>query len=282
MRSIAFSGISAVLLTAVLAAASPAASEVEPDVAEILRQAEQVRSPDLDYAVDFTLRTVNPDSAWKERSARYTMIAHGKDHSLVLMREPKQFYPGTLLIMRNLYWMLFPRSEKPIQLSARHVIHGDISNGDLARGNLLSNYDARLEGEEKIKGDRCWRLELVRSNYAANYTRIVYWISKKKLRPVKFEYYGKTGTLLRSAWYENYRKGPMGVRSMRIEVETHIRPGERTTMIFSNLRPLDASGLEFTVPGLVRFRDAAREKFEADGAQAQPEELLAMLEPAAP
>lgn len=281
MRALTLLGISS-LLIAGITIAGPAAPGEEPDAAEILRRAEEVRSPDLDYAVDFTLRAENPNSAWKERTARYTMIAHGKDHSLILMREPKQFYPATLLIMRNLYWMIFPRSEKPIQLSAHHIIHGDISNGDLARGNLLRHYEVRLDGEEKVRGERCWRLKLTRSGYAAHYLKIVYWVSKKKLRPVKFEYYGKTGKLLRTAYYEDYRKGPLGVRSMKIEVETHARPGEKTTMTFENLRPLDASGLSFDVPGLVDFRNAARRRLETDGAQSEPEELIAMLVPATP
>lgn len=282
MRARTFLGVSALLLIAGTAVAGAPAPAEEPDAGEILRRAEEIRSPDLDYAVDFTLRSVNPDSAWKERTARYTMIAHGKDHSIILMREPKQFYPATLLIMRNLYWMIFPRSEKPIQLSARHVIHGDISNGDLARGNLLKHYEVRLDGEEKVNRERCWRLKLNRSSYAAHYLKIVYWVSKKKLRPVKFEYYGKTGKLLRTAYYEEYKKGPLGVRSMKIEVETHSRPGETTTMVFENLRALDASGLSFDVPGLIDFRNAARRKFEADGAQGEPEDLIAMLVPAEP
>ncbi len=47
---------------------------------EILRRAEEVRSPEIDYTVEFVLKATDPASSWKERTASYMMIAHGKDY----------------------------------------------------------------------------------------------------------------------------------------------------------------------------------------------------------
>lgn len=244
------------------------------DVLSIFAQAERVRSPEADFAVDFRLDVSDPSSPWKERSASYSMIAHGRDHSLILMREPASFYPGVLLIADGTYWLLLPKSAKPFQLSARHVLHGDISNGDLARGNLLAHYRAQLDGEEEIRGDRCWRLELARTSELGIYERIRYWIAQDGYRPRKFEFYGETGALLKIAYYEDYRQGPLGSRPMRIEVENPARPSERSTLTFSNLRRIDAAGLPFTRDALPAFRDAAQAKLEADGVQAEAEDLV--------
>jgi hypothetical protein len=227
--------------------------------------------------VDFTLKVTNPASAWKERTGRYTLIARGKDYSLVLMREPAVFHPGTLLIMRGLYWMLLPKAGRPLQLTEQQILDGDVSNGDLARGNLARAYEPRLDGEEEVRGEPCWRLDLKRTSYEAFYPRIRAWIGKKRLQPRKLEYYGRTGTLLRTVHYEDYRKGPLGERAMRIEVGSHVRRAEASTLSFSNLRPLDASTLRFDVDGLFAFRDAARDILQTTGRQAEPEELLARL-----
>ncbi len=266
------------------AAPLSAASEPTPDRAtrkgsasEILRRAEEIRSPETDYAVDFALRAVNPTSAWKERSARYSLIAHGKDHSLILIREPATFYPGTLLIMRGLYWLLMPKAEKPLQLSAQIVLEGDISYGDLARGNLVRNYAVRLDGEEKVRGARCWRLELTQTGSEANYPRVRCWVEKRSFRPRKFEYYGKTGALLKTALYEEYRKTRLGVRPVRIEVTSPSRPDETTTLLFSDLRPLELSHVSFTTEGLIAFREAARSLLGAHGSQSRVEDLVASL-----
>lgn len=243
-------------LAAVLSLSSHAGA-AEPDAAEILRRAEEVRSPERDYAVDFQLVVEDPRTDWKRRTAAYSMIAHGKDHSLVLLREPRQFYPGTLLISEGRYWMLMPRSKMPLELSPRQALDGDIANGDLARGNLLRDYTARLLGTEPLRGEDSYHLELTRHQARAFFPRIVCWIAKRGSLPLRFEYYGQTGRLLKVAYYEDYRKGRLGLRSMRIVVENQVRPGERTTMTFSNIRPFDASGMSFTLPGLLAFRDAA-------------------------
>ena len=249
---------------------------------EILRRAEEIRSPELDYAVGFTLHVTSPHTSWKERSAAYLMIAYGKDYSLVMMRRPTLFYPGTLLIAKGFYWLLLPRSERPFQLAPRHVLNGDIANGDLARGNLLAFYDVRKDGDEEVRGEDCWVVELTRAKHLAMYKRIRAWITKKDFRPWKFEYYGETGALLKVADYEDYRKTKLGVRSMRIVVENKVRPGEKTVLTFSGLKKIDASVFDFTREGMVRFRDVAKALFQEDGEQAVLDDLMVAIGEATP
>jgi outer membrane lipoprotein-sorting protein len=245
------------------------------DATEILRRAEEVRSPDLDYAVDFTLEVVSPDSAWKQRRAAYSMIAHGKNQSLVLMREPKSFYSGSLLIQDGSYWLLLPQAGVPFQLSPRNVLEGDVANGDLARGNLLDDYAPRLLASDRFRGEECYVLELLRAKPRALSPRIVCWVSRKRFLPRRFDYYGETGQLLRVAYYEDYRQGPVGLRSMRIVVDDQVHPGERTTMTFSDLRRFDVSRFKFTLEGLIAFRDAAKAKLEAGDGATRLENLAA-------
>ena len=218
---------------ALLAAHSilPARAPV-PDAREILRRAEEIRSPDLDYAVDFSLRVESPSSVWKERRAAYSMIAHGKNHSLVLLREPASFYPGSLLIADGSYWLLLPSSGVPFQLSARNVLEGDVAYGDLARGNLLDAYTPRLVEVDRFRGEECFVLELLRAKPRALSPRIMCWVSKKRFQPRRFDYYGESGQLLRTAYYEDYRNGALGLRSMTVVVDNQAHAGERTTMTF--------------------------------------------------
>ena len=84
------------------------------------------------------------------------------------------------------------------------------------------------------------------------------------------------------ASYEDYRKTPIGVRSMRIEVESRIRRGEKTTLTFSDLRKIDASGLDFTREGLSAIRDAAMAYLKSEGVQVGVEELVARVKAAGP
>ena len=273
VRRLAF----AAALPALLGGAVASRVEAAPPARKILARAEKIRNPGLDYTVELGLKVIDPKTHWKERTAAYTMIAHGKDYSLIMMREPRTFYPGTLLIDRGLYWLLLPRSEKAIQLAARQVLRGDIANGDLARGNLVEHYDARLDGEEVVREEPCWRLELTRAQDVAMYKRIRAWITKKDSRPWKFEYYGETDTLLKVAYYEDYRETALGVRSMRIVVENSMRPSEKTVLTFSDLRAIDASGFDFSRERMPAFRDAAQAKLKKSGVQARTEDLIALI-----
>src|SRR5262249_37506042 len=160
---------------------------------------------------------------------------------------------------------------KALQLSSEQVLRGDISNGDLARANLLSQYEARLDGEETVEGDRCWRLELAPKAQGERFSRIVGWISDKTVLPLKSAYDGRSGSLLKSARYLDYRKTPIGVRPTRLEIDTPDDMSRKTTMTFSNLRKIDASPLRFTPDGMLAFRDAAKAKKEGSGAAARTE-----------
>ncbi|MCP3982156.1 MAG: outer membrane lipoprotein-sorting protein [bacterium] len=262
-----------IVLCLALAAVGLVAAGREPATVEAtLARAERIRSPELDYAAEFRLEVTSPDTTWKQRSAVYSMIAHGKHHSLVLMREPASLYPGVLLIARGKYWLQLPRSSKPFQLSPRHVLNGDVAYGDLARGSLTDFYEARLDGEEEIDGRPCRRIELTRTNNLGMYARIVCWIDKKQWRYRKFAYYGGTGALMKTARYLDYRRTEIGARVMRIEVDNHIRPGERTVMTFENLRAFDSAGLSFERDAIAAFRDAARPD-EGDETQRDVEQI---------
>ena len=86
-----------------------------------------------------------------------------------------------------------------------------------------------------------------------------------------------TGALLKTAHYEDYRDGALGLRAMRIVVRNHVRPGEMTTMTFSDLRELDVSAFPFDPETLPLFRDAAQAFLEAEGVQVRAEDLPGLL-----
>lgn len=263
-----------VCLALAVGAVGEAASKPRIAAAEILRRAESVRSPELDYAVDFTIGVVDDYSPGVERRAAYTMAAHGKNHSMVLMRTPESFYGGTLLIKDGDYWLLLPMSTRALQLTAEQIFKGDVANGDLARVNLQTDYEPSIEAEEVLDGDRCWRLVLMPRGKEPRYSKIRLWVAKKQYLPKKFEYYGKTGAYLKEARYLDYRKTPLGVRSMRLEVDNPEERGRRSTMVFTNLRKIDTSPLTYTPEGMVRFRDAARARRTTGGPDPTLEDIL--------
>jgi hypothetical protein len=245
------------LLASFCVAAFAGAHAKPPGAEQILRKAEAVRNPDLDYAVDFTIHGVSRGTAVKERDASYSMVASGKDRTVILMRSPEPLYGALVLMADDKYWMLLPKASKTWELSGAQMMNGDVATGDLARSNLMRGYAVALSGEEPLDGEACFRLELTPLAGAGRYTRIVYWVAKNGFLPKKLDHYGRTGTLVKTVAYGDYRKGPLGLRPMRLEIESFDEWKEGSTLVFSNLRKLEVPKASFTSEGLIPFRDAA-------------------------
>ncbi len=162
------------------------------------------------------------------------------------------------------------------------MMNGDVATGDLARSNLTRGYTASLSGDETLEGDDCFRLELLPESDAARYTRIVYWVTKKGFFPKKLEHYGRTGELQKTVVYGDYRKGPLGLRSMRLDIESFDEWKERSSLVFSNLRKLEVPSASFTSEGLIPFRDAALAAGDAAAASDVPLERIVRAMASAP
>jgi outer membrane lipoprotein-sorting protein len=233
-----------------------------PSAEQILRRAEDVRNPSLDYAVDFTIHGVSRGEKAAERDASYSMIASGKDRTVILMKSPAELFGALVLMAEDRYWMLLPRATRPWELSAAQMLAGDIATGDLARSNLARGYRVSVAGEDVTDGEPCWRLELQAETDREHYARIVYWVAKAGFRPKKLEHYGRSGKLAKVVEYGDYRKGALGVRSMTLRIESLDEWKEGSTLSFANLRKIDPAPVSFTAEGMIPFRDAA---FVAEG-----------------
>lgn len=137
------------------------------------------------------------------------------------------------------------------------MLRGDVANGDIARADLIREYEPSLAGDEIPEGEPCYRLDLLPRVEGPRYSRIWLSVARKGFLPRKLEFYGLTGNLLRTAHYEDYRKTSLGLRSMRLRVDSPLEGRRVSTMTFSSLRKIDASALEFNRDGMIAFRDAA-------------------------
>jgi hypothetical protein len=245
-----------------------------PNADQILRKAEEIRNPDLDYAVDFTIHGVSRGDTPGERDASYSMLARGKDRTVILMRSPDPLFGALVLMVEDRYWMLLPKASKTWELSGAQMQNGDVATGDLARANLTRGYTATLSGEEDLDGEPCFRLTLEPDAGSAHYARIVYWVAKNGFFPRVLDHYGRTGKLLKTVRYFDYRKGALGVRSMRLTIESLDEWKESSTLVFSNLRKIDLHRSSFAPEGMIPLRDAALTARDAAGADDVPWERI--------
>jgi hypothetical protein len=229
-----------------------------PPATTILRRADLVRNPYLGTALDIHLSVTSRATGRELRNARFTLLTRRGDRTLILMRQKDRSAPGALLIADDTYWLLLPSAERPVELALRYVVAGDLSHAGFLRVSLWRRYEPRLEGEETLGEVPCWRLELEPKGERAPFGRVRYWVAQRGFLPIRIEFYGVSGELLKTARFTDYQNTGVGLRPARIEIEDTGRPEERATLTLGRPEGVRTAGLPFDVADLLALRDAGR------------------------
>jgi outer membrane lipoprotein-sorting protein len=154
---------------------------------------------------------------------------------------------------RNM-WFIRSGLKKPVSISPRQKLMGDAANGDIASTNYAEDYTGELDGNETVKGEQCYVLELKAANKNVTYDRIRYWVSKERLVGVKAEFYTLSGKLFKTAefTYDNRIALADGTEVPFISALTirdAIQQDKVTTLTYSHItvRPIPDSTFNLNV-----------------------------------
>ena len=150
-------------------------------------------------------------------------------------------------------WVFLPNVSQPVRLSLSQRLTGQVANGDIARANFAGDYDAKLLRTDKIDGDEYLVLELTAKERSITYNRVTYWVRKSNYWPHKAEFYSVSGRLLKSCSYENFRHIAGRVRPTRLIMQDALRPDEKSTLDYTDIRPRDLPDRIFTKDYLKRL-----------------------------
>ncbi|MCX7656075.1 outer membrane lipoprotein-sorting protein [Treponema sp. J25] len=135
-----------------------------------------------------------------------TMMVYLKntDRSVVLCvyTAPPELVGRKIFMDGNSFWLLDKRMQDPIRISARQMLFGQASAGDITRILFSDSYKV-LEGK---KDGPVIILELAaQPGKEISYPRVRLELNDADSRPVKAELYAATGTLMRTIYYEKYK-----------------------------------------------------------------------------
>jgi hypothetical protein len=216
------------LLFAVISTAAQAA----PDPQQLLQQADQARGGGLPGIV-WTIHLM-PREGDKALEDQRLEVRATDDASVAETLEPARFRGAKILQVGRNMWLTKTGLSKPIPVSPRQRMTGQASNGDIAATNYAADYSATLAGEEMIKKELCYVLELSARHKRTTYDRVRYWVSRSRGVAPKAEFYSLSGKLLKTALFEydneirhEGRRIPfvsrMTIRDALIDAETDMR-----------------------------------------------------------
>lgn len=164
--------IAHLLMGACLFSAAAYSAAADERALEIIRRADEVRSPNKPFRYTLTIHEFKAGATRPENkqvldiSMRF-MKQRGNQSGCPLLA--RFVYPPRdkgKLLLSDWYdlWFYTPELRRPVPVSRQQRLIGQISNGDVIVTNFEYAYDASLKGETACGEARCYVLELVRKS----------------------------------------------------------------------------------------------------------------------
>lgn len=134
-----------------------------------------------------------------KKTYRMNMKSEGDEKILVDFLYPPRNKGEKYLKVSESMWIYRPKINKVIRISGRSSFSGsDFSNTDILSVRLDKDYDSTLLGIEDYNGRQAYKLELIAKSEEVTYAKIIYWVDKEKLIPLKRDFYTISGHLLKT------------------------------------------------------------------------------------
>lgn len=222
------------------------ASPADEKALEIIRRADEVRSPNKPFRytltiseykagvdqpenkqiLDISMRFIKPDGETKaDARSLARLIFPPRDRGKVL------FSDGYAL------WFYTPELRRPVPVSPQQRLIGQIANGDVIVTNFEYAYHATLQEEVPCGEKICYSLLLERKSAEATWPKIRYYVEKEgDNRPFKASYYSLDDRLFKEVTYHDFKPVQGRMRPTKIVVQD-ARNGKRySVMEYSNIR----------------------------------------------
>jgi outer membrane lipoprotein-sorting protein len=216
------------LLLGAVAASTALAAGV--DAQAMLRQADALRNGWSSYVV--RVKITNYEAGKEDESHLYGVSQKGTEKTHVEFLSPRE-KGRFLLMLGDDMWIYLPDTSRPVRITPLERLSGNASNGDVARTNYATDYDAKYLRDEKAGDTDCRVLELSAKRKGSTYRRIEYWLRAADARPVKAEFYLASGKHIKSATFDAYKQVNGATVLERMTIHDRIRQNSHSVMEYS-------------------------------------------------
>jgi hypothetical protein len=204
--------------------------------AEILRRADDVRSPWSDFNM---IATLSYEKMQEQKKNVFRVYV--KDHvkSLVCYLEPPRQKGNLLLMLDEYLWYYVNKTQRPMRITPIQKLSGGASYGDLSKLSWSRDYSASMNGSTQIsiKGRNydTWFLKLNARSKSATYNTIDLYVEKDTGYPRKAIVYLQSGKPMKTLYFTGFSTTSGRVMNNTIEFIDHLEGDSRTSMTFNNV-----------------------------------------------
>ncbi|WP_338846209.1 outer membrane lipoprotein-sorting protein [Massilia sp. W12] len=233
---------------------APLALAKAPDAAQlkdIISRIDQQRQPAGGVELQVSLSTLQ-DGREVEQDA-YAITSDGGGNALLAMQN-RDKRGQKILSTKQGIWMYFPKTRRPLRLTAVQQLQGNASVGDVLRTRWSEEYKLAADAPQlaQVEGRNCWRVTLEAAQEEATYRKIELYLSESQFAPVKADMYTFGGKLMKSAWYgESANLGAFRlIRSTRIISALDAKNGKETLYVVKAAKNIQVERDAFSLHAL--------------------------------
>lgn len=224
--------------------AAPLDDEARTRAQAIVQRADEIRFPRDSFTVE--VRVSSKIRGEPQEPRRYRLMSRGSEDTIIQTIEPAVDRGQNLLMRGRELWMFMPSVSQPVRLSLSQRLTGQVANGDLARTQFATDYEATLVGSESIDGKDHHVLELVATERSMTYPKIRYWVRAADNYPHKAEFLAASGRLLKTCRFENFETLGGRVRPTRLVMLDALKADDESVLDYSKLEPKELPARMFT------------------------------------
>ncbi|MCD4695946.1 MAG: outer membrane lipoprotein-sorting protein [Bacteroidales bacterium] len=151
-------------------------------------------------------------SKGKKRTLEMTSYSKGNGKSQLSVYTSPARVAGDKILMLNDgddIWFYTPKTDRVRHLAShakkQKVQGSDFSYQDMEKRNYEKDFSSSLLGTEEIKGNVCYKIELVPTETGPDYSKMIIWVDKDKFAIRQVDYY-EEGELLKRLSVENIKQ----------------------------------------------------------------------------
>ncbi|WP_372529099.1 outer membrane lipoprotein-sorting protein [Piscinibacter sp.] len=225
-------GLARIAISACLMLAATTSWADEPSGREILDRVERLlwgTTVQGDY--EMTIATPR----WQRTLSLRVWMDRPKRSFVRVLSPAKEAGIGSLRIGGEM-WNYLPNVERIIKIPPSMMLQpwmgSDFTNDDLVKeSSILDDYTHKVLGVSAVDGESAYQVEAIPKPEApVVWGRVVYWVRKSDIIPLKQEFYSERGELVRVMTFSDVRK--LGDRTLptRWEMRPVAKPGNVTTV----------------------------------------------------
>lgn len=186
------------------------------------------------------LRSQHGEESTRELRAKTLEVANDGDKVLLIFDQPKDVQGTALLIFTHKTagddrWLFLPALKRIKRIASSNqsgaFMASEFSYEDIS-SQELEKYRYKWLHSETFEGQDCHVVERHPVDDSSGYQRQVMWMDSREYRPLRIDYYGRAGSLLKTLSLQDYRQyRDRFWRAHRLEMTNHLT-GKSTTMLF--------------------------------------------------